>query len=70
MVGMNELVSIVIYLLIVGGIVWLLWWLVAFIGLPEPFNKVARVLIAVVAVLAMINLLLTLGGATPLVRWR
>jgi hypothetical protein len=70
MVAMSELVNIIIYLLIVGGIVWLLWWLVAFIGLPEPFNKIARVLIAVVAVLACINLLLSLGGGTPLVRWK
>lgn len=70
MIGLNELVSIIIYLLIVGGICWLLFWLVGYVGLPEPFNKIARVVIAVVAVLLCINLLLGLGGGTPLVRWR
>lgn len=70
MIGMGELVNIVIYLLIVGGICALLWWLVAYVGLPEPFAKVARIVIAVVAVLACINLLLMLGGATPLVKIR
>lgn len=70
MIDMSSLVSIVIYLLIVGGVCWLLWWLVGYIGLPEPFNKIARVIIAVVAVLFCINLLLSLGGGTPLVRWR
>jgi hypothetical protein len=68
MIEMKDLVSIIIYLLVVGGICWLLWWLVTYIGFPEPFAKIARVIIAVVAVLACINLLLMLGGMTPLVR--
>jgi len=63
------LVHILIQILIVGGVCWLLWWLIGYIGLPEPFNKIARVIIAVVAVLFLINLLLGLGG-TPLVRWK
>jgi len=63
------LVHLLIQILIVGGICWLLWWLIGYAGLPQPFDKIARVLIAVVAVLFLINLLLTLGG-TPLVRWR
>ena len=70
MIDMSNLVSIIMYLLIVGGVCWLLWWLIGFIGLPEPFNKIARVIVAVVAVLLCINLLLSLGGGTPLIRWR
>lgn len=66
--SIEALVHIVIYLLIVGGICWLLWWLIGYIGLPEPFNKIARVIIAVVAVLLCINLLLSLGGGTPFLR--
>ena len=65
----SSLVHIIIQILIVGGVCWLLWWLIGYIGLPEPFNKVARVIVAVLAVLFLINLLLGLGG-TPLVRWR
>jgi hypothetical protein len=68
--NISELVNIIIYLLIVGGICWLLWWLVGYMGLPEPFNKVARVIIAVVAVLLCINLLLGLGGGQPFLRLR
>lgn len=66
----SSLVHIIIYLLIIGGICWLLWWLIGYIGLPEPFNKIARVIVAVVAVLLCINLLLSLGGGTPLIRMR
>jgi hypothetical protein len=66
----SSLVSIVISLMIIGGVCWLLWWLIGYIGLPEPFNKIARVIIAVVAVLFCINLLLSLGGGTPFIRMR
>lgn len=68
--NINELVSIMIYLFIIGGVCWLLWWLIGYIGLPEPFNKIARVIIAVVAVLLCINLLLSLGGGQPFIRLR
>jgi hypothetical protein len=67
---MSSLVSILVALIIAGGIVWLLWWLIGYIGLPEPFNKIARVIIAVVAVVFCINLLLSLGGGQPFIRWK
>lgn len=64
------LMGILIQLIVVGAVCWLLWWLVGFIGLPEPFNKIARVVVAVVAVLFLINLLLGLSGSAPIVKWR
>ena len=60
------LVHLFIQILVVGGVCWLLWWLIGYIGLPEPFNKIARVLIAVVAVLFLINILLGLSGTSML----
>ena len=66
----SSLMHILIQLIVIGLVCWLLWWLIGYIGLPEPFNKVARVLIAVVAVFFLINVVLGLGGGTPLVRWR
>jgi hypothetical protein len=68
--NLNDLVSIVIYLLIAGGVCWLLFWLVQYLGVPEPFNKILRGIIAVVAVLLLINLLLGLGGGQPYLRIR
>lgn len=61
----SSLVSLVVRLIIIGSVFALLWWLVGFAGLPEPFNKFARVAIAVVAVLLLINLLLGLVGQAP-----
>lgn len=61
-IGIDALVSGVITLIVVGAICWLLWWLVGYVGVPEPFNKFARVFIAVVAVLFLIGWLLGLLG--------
>lgn len=64
----ESVVSTLIWLICIGLIFWLLWWLIAYIGLPEPFNKVARVILAVAAVVVLINVLLSLAGH-PLIRW-
>lgn len=68
MIAASGLVSLIIYIIIAGAICALLWWLVDFIGLPDPFRKIAKGVIAVVGVLFLINVLLSLMG-TPLVRW-
>ena len=69
MIDLSSLVHVIIYILIIGGICWLLWFLIGYIGLPEPFNKIAKVIIMVVAVLLLINLLLGFAGGTPLIAW-
>lgn len=68
MISSSALVSLLVAIFIAGLICYLLWWLIGFIGLPDPFAKVARAIIAVVAVLFLINVLLQVGGMTPLVR--
>ena len=57
-----------IYLIVIGIVFWLLWWLLSYIALPEPFAKVARVILAVAAVIVLINILLGFAGH-PFVRW-
>jgi len=42
-----------------------LLWLVGYVGLPEPFAKVAKIIIMVVGVIILINVLLGLAG-TPM----
>lgn len=64
----SSLLSILVTIVIVGLILWLIWWLISYIGLPQPFDKVARVLVALVAVIMIINLLLGFVG-TPLFRF-
>lgn len=63
------LVYLIVYLIIIGAVCWLLWWLIGFVGIPEPFNKLARGAVAVIAVLLLISVLLSLVGY-PLVPLR
>jgi hypothetical protein len=65
MIGGIDIVGLIIYLIVIGGVCGLLWWLIGFAGskgLPEPFVKFGQIAIAVIAVLALINLLLSLVG--------
>lgn len=64
----ESLVSLLITVLIVACVFWLLSWLIAYIPVQEPFAKIARVILAVAAVLILINALLGLAGH-PLVAW-
>lgn len=64
MITAAQLVNTTIYLVVFGLIFSLLWWFVSYVGLPEPFAKVARVVIAFAAVLLLISLLLSLAGIT------
>lgn len=58
----EALIKLVIWVLIIGLICWLLLWLVDYVALSEPFAKIAKVIVACVAVIFLINALLTLVG--------
>ncbi len=68
MISGTGLISVLVWLVVTGLIFYLLWWLISYVGLPDPFNKIARVLLACAAVLVCINVLLTIAGH-PLVNW-
>lgn len=55
--NMSGLLSFVVTLVIAGLLFWLLIWFVDFVGLPEPFNKVIKVVIGLVAVIFLIGVL-------------
>lgn len=67
--GHSTLIQTVLYLLVIGVICFLLDWLIRYVGVPEPFQKVARAIIAVFAVLLVISLLLSLVGQPAIIRW-
>ena len=66
MISISAAVSVLLYLIIAGLIFFLLWWLVGYVGLPEPFNKVAHVVLAILAVFVCIGILLSLISGQPL----
>ena len=57
------LLHLLIQIIIVGLVCFLLWWLIGFCGLPAPFDKVARVIVAIIAVIFLLNIVMGLGGA-------
>jgi uncharacterized membrane protein YuzA (DUF378 family) len=58
----QALLNAVIWIIVAAVIFWLVTWLIGYVGLPEPFAKVARVIVGIAAVLFLINALLTLAG--------
>jgi len=61
-IGANVLVQAIVWVIVAGLIFWLLSWLIGYAGVPEPFAKVARVLLAIVAVILLINAILVVAG--------
>ena len=68
MISIEQVFSAIVMVIIAGVVFGLLWWLVDYCSIPEPFNKVARVALAIGAVLICIALLLGLAGH-PVMRW-
>lgn len=64
MIGM--LVTLVIYILILGLVFWLLQYVINSIPQFAPFRQIANVVLTVVAVIILILLLLSLVGDTGL----
>lgn len=65
-----DLISLLVYLIIVGLIFYVLWWGLGKIGLPEPFNKIATVVLVVACVIVLVSLLLGMIGGGPVLRLR
>jgi len=64
----DTLVQAVIWVVVAGVIFFLLGWLIDYVAVGEPFNKVAKIIVAVAAVIVLINALLTLAGK-PFINW-
>ena len=52
-----NLINLLVVVIVLGLVFYVLWWLLGRIGLPEPFGKVAEVLLALVAVVLLLGVL-------------
>ncbi len=68
MISLGSAVTVIVYLVVAGLVFWLLYWLINYIAPPEPFRKVANVILAILAVLVVIGILLSLVGGQPIFR--
>ncbi len=62
MISLSGAVYVLVYLVVAGVVFWLLSYALEAIGPPEPFHKIARVVLIVLAVLVAISILLSLVG--------
>jgi heme A synthase len=69
MISVGALLSVLVSVIIVGLIFYLLWWALGKMGLPEPFNKIATVILVLVTVIVLIGLLMGLLSGAPTFRW-
>ena len=63
-----SLLSLFVTLVVAGLIFWLVLWFVNYVGVPEPFNKVIKVVMGLLVLIFLINVLMSLGGH-PFIRW-
>jgi hypothetical protein len=56
------LIQLLLTLLVLGIIVWLVFWVLGQFGIPEPLAKIIRVVAVVIAVLIIIALLMNVAG--------
>lgn len=59
---LSGLLPLLIQLVVAGLIFWVILWFIGYVGIPEPFNRAARIIVALVAVIYVVNLLLSLSG--------
>lgn len=59
------MLSTLIYILVVAVVIGLVWWVCDYLPVPEPLNKIVKVVSMVVGCVIVIYALLGLGGLAP-----
>ena len=59
---MNGLIGLLITLVVMGLVFYLVIWFIDWVGLPDPFNKVIKVVVGLVVLLYLLSVL---AGAAP-----
>lgn len=62
------MIETLIYLLVVCVIIGLVWWIVDYLPVPEPLNKLIKVVSIVIGVIIIVYALLGLTGHVPALR--
>ena len=61
-ISSQSFLSAIVWLVVAGLVFVILNWLVDYCGTPQPFNRVAKVIIALVAVILLLNALFGIAG--------
>jgi hypothetical protein len=58
-----------IWLLCVGMVFWLLWWLVGYLPLPPAFEMIANAMLAIGGVIVLIDAIMSFAGR-GFIKWK
>ena len=56
------MIGTLVYLLVVCVIIGLVWWIVDYLPVPEPLNKLIKVVTIVIGAIVIIYALLSIAG--------
>ena len=56
------MIAQLIYILIVGVIIGIVWWVCDYLPIPQPLNKLIKVVSIVIGAIVVILVLMRLGG--------
>jgi len=62
---LESLLYLIVYLAVLGIVLWLVIYVTDLLPLPAPFHQIIRVVVYVLAAIAIIYLLLGLIGGAP-----
>lgn len=58
----ESLLNALLWLAIWGSVLWIAYWALGKIAPPEPFNRIAQIILVLAAAVLCINTLLGIGG--------
>jgi hypothetical protein len=62
------MLSTLVYLLVVCVVIGVIWWVADYLPVPEPLNKLLKIVSIIVGVIIIIYALLGLAGMAPALR--
>jgi hypothetical protein len=60
-----DMISSLVWLLVVCIVVGLVWWVADWLPIPEPLNKLVKLVSIVIGVIAVIYALMAIAGMGP-----
>lgn len=58
------MISTIVSLVVIGLVFWCVLWFVDWVGVPEPFNKVIKVVLGLFALLYVLGVLFAIPGVS------
>jgi len=59
------MINTLVMLLVVGIIIGMIWWLCDYLPVPEPLNKLIKIVSIVIGVIVIVYALLGIAGMVP-----